>query len=419
MLLRFVFRNFRSYKDNVDFSLLCPGGKIKKRYPNNFESLCGADILKTGVIIGENAGGKSNFVKALEYLKALFGVSDRPITSAPNTIFSKNRAVPSGTEPFEGEALKASEQLFEVECIVDGLIYTYKLIIDAAGIESESLSYRAKYSLPEKPVFRLLRERFDVTADRKNIEATHNIQLFSGSEKERQFIIDRLENTFGNGLLINSLSLLNVPNTTPFVKWVNDTLGTYAVALPLNFYFIVSNIETNDILPIMKTVEFAEIFKLVDSSIKRIEIDDEKPFENTVVYRVSDGKEWPRRISDDSSGVKQFFALSYYVYQVIYLKKVFFVDELDSMLNPILTMKLVNFIHSFPSCGQFVFTSHNITHLNLSIFMKEQMFIVGKDKRSLESSIYSLGEFKEIRYDSNLKIYEYYLSGLLGGVDNA
>ena len=42
-----------------------------------------------------------------------------------------------------------------------------------------------------------------------------------------------------------------------------------------------------------------------------------------------------------------------------------------------------------------------------------------KDVESLESSMYSLADFKDVRYDVKGEIYELYLRGLLGGTQDA
>ena len=44
--------------------------KVKTRYPDNYTSTdVDYDLLKTAVIVGENAGGKSNFIGSLKFLK--------------------------------------------------------------------------------------------------------------------------------------------------------------------------------------------------------------------------------------------------------------------------------------------------------------------------------------------------------------
>ena len=73
MLIRYMFDNFCSFKEECEFSLEAPGGKVKKRFPDNYTTTeTGYDLLKTAVIVGENAGGKSNFINGLKYLKSLF-----------------------------------------------------------------------------------------------------------------------------------------------------------------------------------------------------------------------------------------------------------------------------------------------------------------------------------------------------------
>ena len=64
--------------------------------------------------------------------------------------------------------------------------------------------------------------------------------------------------------------------------------------------------------------------------------------------------------------------------------------------------------------GQFIFTTHNVLHLDLKNYMKEQIYFVTKDIETLESELYSLADFPEIRYETT-KIYEFYMKGILGG----
>lgn len=73
MIPNYKFKNFMSFRENVEFSMLAPKTKVKNRFPNNYiSSETGVDLLKTAVIVGENAGGKSNFVRSLSYLQSFF-----------------------------------------------------------------------------------------------------------------------------------------------------------------------------------------------------------------------------------------------------------------------------------------------------------------------------------------------------------
>ena len=55
-----------------------------------------------------------------------------------------------------------------------------------------------------------------------------------------------------------------------------------------------------------------------------------------------------------------------------------------------------------------------ILHLDLKNYMKEQIYFVSKDVETLESELYSLADFPEVRYETT-KIYEFYMKGILGG----
>ena len=59
MLISYRFKNFCSFAEEAKFDMMEPGNKVKHRFPNNYvKTEEGYDILKTAVVIGENAGGK-------------------------------------------------------------------------------------------------------------------------------------------------------------------------------------------------------------------------------------------------------------------------------------------------------------------------------------------------------------------------
>jgi hypothetical protein len=168
-------------------------------------------------------------------------------------------------------------------------------------------------------------------------------------------------------------------------------------------------------MEILHKKEFYEIFKMVDYSICGIKIDEEKPFIETIVYRKKrDGDVFPRKLGADSSGVREFFAWAIQIYKVIYENKIVIADEMDRVLNPILSDRVITFINGKKHFGQFIFTSHNILHLDLKNYMKEQIYFISKDAETLESELYSLADFPEVRYETT-KIYEFYMKGILGG----
>jgi len=86
---------------------------------------------------------------------------------------------------------------------------------------------------------------------------------------------------------------------------------------------------------------------------------------------------------------------------------------MDRVLNPVLSERVISFINGKSHLGQFIFSTHNVLHLDLKTYMKEQIYFVAKIRDSLNSELYSLSDFPEVRYETT-KIYEFYMKGILG-----
>ena len=412
MLISYSLKNFLSFKNEKTLDLICTNSIVKKRYVDNYISANGVDILKTAVIVGENAGGKTNLLVSLCYLKDyIFGTTDRMVTSASNTcFFFKKSEKNEKNSPIDPKRV----QEFSIEALArDGLFYEYRLALDNFGIVKETLSQRKAYKNAKKKVFEATRT--ELKKKEKGFNLAYTLAFADKYKGLAKFFKDQSNEK--KGLFLHTFSLLGVEEASVFLNWVNEDLLVSAERIPLDIYYsFKKDNQLGEMVEILKKEEFLDIFRIIDSSITRIKVDEAKPFADTMVYRKIGGKEIGIEISGESSGVKQFFALSCAVYKVIYQGKTMFADECDSFLNPILTSKLFNYIHSFETSGQFILTTHNITHLNFQCFMKEQMLLVTKDKKTLTSDLYSLCSFKDLRYDSNQKIYDFYLKGLFGGV---
>lgn len=406
MLLEFKMKNVYSFRDEVTYTMLAPNNKVRFRYQDNYNTICGFDILKTAVIVGENAGGKSNFIKGIQCFKELFKeTSDQTKVSLEN-IFNENLLIDELNDKLmDGNELS---QKFEIILTSNNLVYKYKLCISLFGIEHESLYYTDNRNHVYKKVFEC-----NTITDESN--RRNYILDIPNNKKIQDLVINNLNSGLTKGLIVNSLSLLGIPNTSEFVNEVLSIIvQKNLLDVPVGIHYKSEDLKPY--LSIMKTPEFVEIFKMVDSSIVDIEIDDDFPLLKSLIKRRhSNGYISKRQIAFDSTGVKNFLVMSIFVYKVVYENAIIFNDEMDSTFNPILTSKVISFIHSFETNGQFIFTTHNIFNLTLQTFMKEQMFIVEKNKDTLESKLYSISEFDDLRYDSNEKIYEYYMKGVLGG----
>lgn len=416
MLLKYKINNFCSFKGNAIFSM--KPRKAIERFEDNFVQIDSRlKILKVAVIVGENAGGKTNFIRSLQYLKYLFNSNDDIIHTINHLSF--------GYEP-------QKIQSFEVSVLCENKkIYTYELETDKHNIVSEILYVRNQNQSEKnnKEVFNITRimceyekDEKDENYDReKRLKSVYNINLevkLVGSDFRKiiETKIDSEHNAI-KGLFVNYLSNIGVEIVEEFVNWVKKRL---IVEIPdeasLNIYKQLKKEEED--IKIMKKDSYFEIFSLVDSSIIDIQLNEEEPYEKTTIIREnSNGNKFEIQLKNESSGVKEFFAWSVQLWKVIHTNAVLLADEIDRVLNPILSSRIVNYIQGSEHCGQFIFTTHNAFHLNTNDYMKEQLYFATKEKETFESEMYSLADFKDYRYEKS-DVYDLYLKGILGGVPN-
>jgi len=209
---------------------------------------------------------------------------------------------------------------------------------------------------------------------------------------------------------VAKLALLGDEHANRVVDWMNHRLQ---IAEPGAEHPNV--IQQQADLAILRDPKYLEILRMVDYSICGMELDAENPYRKTVLIRKdAGGATYKRELQMDSSGVREFFAWAVQLYRVVYEDAVVFADEMDRVLNPMLSDRVIAFINGKGHHGQFVFTTHNVLHLNLVTYMKEQIYFITKDRHSLQSELYSLADFPEVRY-TTAKIYEFYMKGILGG----
>ena len=409
MLLYFKIKNFCSFKDEAVFSL--KPGKVTERFKDNITVINDkVKVSKLAVIVGENAGGKTSFITGLHFFKTLINGGDVSYRTLKALVYNNDIEKP---------------QSFEISVLVDKIIYTYILEMDSLFITREEL-YVRNYNQSESSnvyVFKTKRSNVKPEIGTESNNSLKRIDALLNYDLNDKFIPKQIVGLYENSkvssssLLINVLYTLDIDIVKPFVDWIRKCLK---VAIPkdlaLNIYKNMEQDEKD--LEIIKTPTFFEIFKLVDSTIVGIEIDDKEPFKDTrIIRRRIDGSEFIIKLVSDSTGVNEFFAWAIQIWKVIHENATLFADEMDKVLNVILSSKIINFVKYNNHQGQFIFSTHNIFHLNTIDYMKEQIFFISKNAETLSSEIYTLADFKDYRYYQP-DVYSLYLKGLLGATPN-
>lgn len=389
MLIYYRFNNFCSFNCESEFSMSAPTGKVKKRFPDNYvETAEGFDLLKSAVIVGENAGGKSNFINSLKYLKSLFVTNSqvksvRPYVNAASLNEEKN-------------PVQKFELCFRAE---NGKVYVYHLHLNEYGIVYEELQTLKKKNAVASSVFRV--ERQD---EGFQLEGPIGVKLPTS-------VMYKLFSEESIGLMVSKYALLGNADAVVVVEWVTNMLYPESLAADKSDDVIKQDAD----LRILEDERYLEIFRMVDYSICGIELDKEKPYSKTTIIRKDEyGNLFRRELQMDSTGVREFFAWAVHIFRVVYENKIVFADEMDRVLNPILSDRVIAFVNGAEHKGQFIFSTHNVLHLDLKTYMKEQIYFVTKNREQLTSEMYSLSDFPEVRYETT-KIYEFYMKGILGG----
>ena len=138
MVIDFSFTNFRSFKENVEFTL--KSDSFKSKVDNAFEvelnSKSSVSLLKTAVIYGANASGKSNFIKAFLAFTWLIRNSHK---------FELDKQKINCYEPFELDINTQNSPVnFKISFILDGVKYDYEISFDKRNIIFEKLDFSPK-----------------------------------------------------------------------------------------------------------------------------------------------------------------------------------------------------------------------------------------------------------------------------------
>ena len=237
MLISYKFKNFCSFSDEAEFDLLAPGNKVKHRFPDNYvETEAGYDLLKTAVVVGENAGGKTNFISSLAFFKSLFEKNEKVRTYKGLVNFNALRAA--------GDRERYTVQEFDIRVLCKtGRIYHYHLAIDGYNIVCETFSTLSAKSNQEKMIMSITRKGLDLESIKGASRSTYELELENCS-KEIENVFDQATNTEDNlGLFIARLAIVGEPRAQEFVGWVNNRLNVENQQFNYSIYKELRNTE--------------------------------------------------------------------------------------------------------------------------------------------------------------------------------
>ena len=208
MLIRFTIENFLSFKEKEIFSLIPGRGTLKSHHKS--KSIKGTSALKTAVVYGANASGKSNLIKAIEFGKEL--------------ILKGNNA----EQPIKFNGFKLDKKLLKQNSRIEYEIqhknknYAYGFIFNSKEIIEEWLYEISKKS--EKEIF---------TRDKNRPKEFDLESILNKNKKteEKQFLEFTAKGTQKNQLFLSEIrtrkvkeNVSNIDDLINVIDWFQNAL---------------------------------------------------------------------------------------------------------------------------------------------------------------------------------------------------
>lgn len=415
MLIQFNFKNFKSFRDEATLDL---SASKMTEFSDRVVTVGSEKILPVAAIYGANASGKSNIYNAFEYMSGY--VADSFKYGDEEEKFEEFRPT-----PFLFDSTSASaESSFEVYFTLPGdkaeRTYNYGFCIDKEGVTEEWLNSKAKTARKYSTVF--YRGTSDDELDLSGFPKSSRDNIQVALEKQVLIISLGAKLKVGKCKAIRDWFLANefADFGDPFTNFFMSR------RLPKGF------VENKDVQ--QKVVEYFASFDehIKDFRIEKVPHDGETKedtYKINALHKMidSDGMaEIP--LGMESAGTLKMFALYPELQEVLEKGSVFFIDELNARLHPLLVR---NFLLTFlnpeinTNHAQLVFTTHDTWQLSNQLLRRDEIWFVEKDERGV-STLYSLADFvdeagsrirKDESYEKNYLIGKYGAIPTLKSID--
>ena len=428
MFINFRFENCRSFYEETNLSLQATADSTLREI-NTFtadEKVMDKgdnELLKSAVIFGGNASGKSNIIKAFTYMVNVVRLSSAQIP------------IVAGNEPFAFQKDSGKKpSLFEVEFIQNGIYYKYGFELSGGVVYHEWLYKREERLIK---VFERTYEKIEImglSSQVINLIKIPMATLFVSIGNHFNLAINRYLNDvlvwFSNNLIVfenmaNSLDIYTMENGK-YKKQALDILKRADIGIS-DFKVVKDKIATvenqNDILGFNTQMQINPA--LVTGQIKA---------ENENVYNIDvktdfDVFDENNEVVDkksvmlfkehgfNSEGTVRLFCYLGWILAALDQGRTIFIDEIDAKLHFLVAdyiIGLFNSIEHNPKNAQLICTAHNVMLMDEGL-RRDQIYFTSKDKYG-RSSLVSLSDYNGVRKTDLFS--KRYLAGFYASLPN-
>ena len=412
MLLQFYFSNYRSFEGEGILDMRASGSN---ELSSHIRNTLNEKVLPVTAIYGANASGKSSVFEAFQFMALCV------LESLSFSDDNKKNPYKLKVDSFKFSESREKPSEFEINYIdkkeKKEKYYNYGFKIDNSGILEEYLASNTKTGVKRNEDYTYIFKR----------ERNQKLYLDSSVEKFRENLEISLKD---KTLLVSLGAKLNIDEFIRVRTWfINTEVINFSNSL---YGALLENILPNNIIESEEVrknlVSFINSFddSIIDIEVEKISAIDENDKDNYRVFTIhkSDKGTSTARISmnEESSGTKKMFSLYQTLLDVLEKGGVFFADELDIKLHPLLMRNiLLTFTDKEKNSNnaQLIFTTHNTIYMDMDLLRRDEIWFVEKDNGV--SNLYSLDDItnekgEKIRKDSNYE--KHYLLGNYGAIPN-
>ena len=418
MLLQFKAENFKSFLDEMDFSMT-PAPKQKDLEYSILEHKIGNKTYKglcSAIIYGPNASGKTNIISAMDVFKEIVlkgNIRNSDELRSPNISEGKLELIPNNLNRYP------KPTKFYIRFVEGELLVEYELKID--------LGLFLDRNYQRKIEFESLRIN-----DKTIYERTDRIEFFNLKSIEKYLITEFRENEdSAKAIARNNLNETELFLTNGFKMMFSSKIVSFILEWFEEKFIVIYRADAAEIKSKLDNTEGGKIF------INRTTNDAAKLFGinlNALGYVVpEDGRE-PQLCSIfkdngvaipakhfESYGTVRFINIFPLILKALVEGSVLVMDEFDANIHPMALMNIINIFHDDinKKNAQLIFNTHNPIFLNANIVRRDEIKFVERDDETHLSAHYSLSDFKTSGSNGVRKADDYlkhYFLGRYGAV---
>ena len=415
MLLQFSVSNYKSIKDTAVLSL---EASADKSHTNNVVKVGKDNVLKSVVIYGANAAGKSNIFRALTAAILTVRESDIRQVGAPLV-----HIVPF---KFDKDCINAPTE-FEFVFNTDGKKYVYGFSATYTEIVTEYL-YEYK-SAKATTVF--VRD-----------EREEEVYKFTNPAYQKNLKPIVVKNT-KNKLFLATATNWNCEETKIPLLWLTNLINTYDTKYD-QLISLTGPMFEDDADGSLKRFT-SNLIKQADINIRDYSIQSrefvgegelppelggghgtifrQKQYSISTMHEIETSENGEKtqvslNLKEESAGTQNLFFFSPILMRSFNTGETICIDEFDANMHPMLLEFVVGLFNNpevNKADAQLIISSHNTNLLNLELLRRDQFYFIEKDNKTGQSELFSMDEFSVRKREDVRKAY---LLGRFGAIPN-